>query len=187
MKHVFAALMLIVATSSANMAESPVAKANIWDVTFAPKGNNSSKTTSAVGKLIFIQTSDNEFRVLDPASDNLSVGKMGSEGLIFQFPMKQGAQMAVPAAFKGFPSKSPEPLGHMVDFVSGQGSLGGQPVEWKANRLVSLWACSNHDPRHTASGEEDMKKHTRDDHCQGWHRLAQPQTDVLFLGGGGPK
>jgi hypothetical protein len=171
-KYLLTTLTLIVLTSLASGADSSAKQAPIWDVTFSAKGSDVNGS-SVAGKLYVIQTSDTEFRVLDPASHSQTTGKKDSEKLNFRILTKEGTGVSiVPAALFGFTAKST---------LSGQGSLGNQSVVWNAKRLVSLWVCSNHSPKHTASGERDMQQLTKDHKCEGWHRLANPQTDPVWV------
>lgn len=56
--------------------------------------------------------------------------------------------------------------------LSGSVLLNNHEYEWKASKLASIWACSNHsDPVHTAQTEEEMRRSSDHNGCKGWHPL----------------
>jgi len=36
---------------------------------------------------------------------------------------------------------------------------------------ATIWACSNHNPQHTATSTQQMQDLTRQHGCSGWHAL----------------
>jgi hypothetical protein len=138
--------------------------AGAWKVEFVDPANNSEKEE----RILIFQRYNRTLSVEESLTEKETKGIITDDKVVFDS--------------KVFLNGNVQKLSFVGDFIPNEGSLSGTAttangsIEWSATKLSSLpddlvFACSNHNPRHTATNKEEMKRLTKEYNCSGFSLL----------------
>jgi len=149
-------------------AESPEHLIGIWEMNVTAKEGKS--TAQHYKKVFAIQKMGDLLKVIDLEGTS-GFSEAAYKGNEVKFSLKIPSESHESPMFSGtFKSKK----------LTGVTEIDGRPAKWEAAMLASVWACSNHNPIHTATSENEMRTLTTDKKCEGWRQLKSTNFSSAF-------